>query len=413
MRIFHTSDWHLGQTFYHHARDYEHGCFLAWLSEQLQQHQPDVLIVAGDIFDTVNPPISAQRMLYDFLADTHQHCPQLQMILIAGNHDSGGRIELPAPLLARMNTHMVGRIRWSAQDALAVDPLIFPIWSADQTCLGWCLTLPYLRPAEVTAGGQGLDTMAAIDAIHARLFEAVRSQNPTQLPVVLISHAHLQGASASPDSERNIVIGSAEALSTQLYPDDVAYVALGHLHKPQRVGAEHIRYSGSPIPLSFSERHYPHQVLCVDVQAGQAAQITPLLIPRAVAMLRIPSQHAAPLEDIIAELQQLGVAAVDHPDQRAWLEVVVLLDGPAPLDLRQQIEAHVPKDRVRLVRLRHEQQSRQTDDATSAHALLPEDLPAPQQLFERVWEQHYASPDRAVYADFAHLLQVLEQEEQP
>jgi exonuclease SbcD len=154
-------------------------------------------------------------------------------------------------------------------------------------------------------------------------------------------------------------------------------------------------------------------VLCVDVQAGQAAQITPLLIPRAVAMLRIPSQHAAPLEDIITELQQLGVAAVEHPDQRAWLEVVVLLDGPAPLDLRQQVEAHVPKDRVRLVRLRHEQQSRQTDDATSAHALLPEDLPAPQQLFERVWEQHYASPDRAVYADFAHLLQVLEQEEQP
>ncbi len=411
MRLLHTSDWHLGQTFYQHQRQYEHGCFLDWLGQQIAAKQPDALIVAGDIFDTVNPPISAQRMLYQFLALTHRRHPQLTMILIAGNHDSGGRIELPAPLLDAMNTVVVGRVGWQDDDKLDVEHLLIPVKNQQAEVLGWCLALPYLRPAEVTAGGTGLDTMAAIADVHQRLIAAATAKQNGQQPLVLISHAHMQGASTSPDSERNIVIGNAEALSTQLFSPAVDYVALGHLHKPQQVGEARIRYSGSPIPLSFSERHYKHQVLCVDVVAGQPVQIEPLLIPRAVPMLRMPSSGDADLPDVLSQLSALDLPVVEFADARPWLEVVVTLDGPPPPDLRQQIEGRLDLARVRLVRLRHQQAHRpssQTDQAAST--VMPDALPQPQQLFEQVWQQLYGELDPAVMADFGLLMQMADAE---
>ena len=93
MRLIHTSDWHLGQTLHGQDRDYEHAQFLAWLLDQLVAHRADALLIAGDVFDTVNPPLKAQERLYDFIVRAHEKLPQLDIVMIAGNHDSGGRIE--------------------------------------------------------------------------------------------------------------------------------------------------------------------------------------------------------------------------------------------------------------------------------------------------------------------------------
>ncbi|MCF5104301.1 exonuclease subunit SbcD, partial [Pseudomonas proteolytica] len=101
MRLFHTSDWHLGQNLHGQERDFEHACFLDWLLGQLKLHGPDALLIAGDIFDTVNPPLKAQERLYDFIISAHEQNPTLTIVMIAGNHDSGSRIELPAPLMRR------------------------------------------------------------------------------------------------------------------------------------------------------------------------------------------------------------------------------------------------------------------------------------------------------------------------
>ena len=91
MRLFHTSDWHLGQNLHGQERDFEHACFLDWLLRQLTQEKPDVLLIAGDIFDTVNPPVKAQERLYDFIVSAHEQNANLTIVMIAGNHDSGSR----------------------------------------------------------------------------------------------------------------------------------------------------------------------------------------------------------------------------------------------------------------------------------------------------------------------------------
>ncbi|HYQ37631.1 MAG TPA: exonuclease subunit SbcD, partial [Pseudomonas sp.] len=112
MRLIHTSDWHLGQTLHGQDRDFEHAAFLAWLLDTLVAQRADALLIAGDVFDTVNPPLKAQERLYDFIVEAHRRLPQLDIVMIAGNHDSGGRIELPAPLMRRLNAHALGRVGW-------------------------------------------------------------------------------------------------------------------------------------------------------------------------------------------------------------------------------------------------------------------------------------------------------------
>ena len=108
VRFLHTSDWHLGQFFYNHSRQYEHEQFLAWLLLQIQEKQPNALLIAGDIFDVINPASSAQKQLYQFLADAHEIAPHMQTLMIAGNHDSGYRIEQVEPLLEKYHAK-IGR----------------------------------------------------------------------------------------------------------------------------------------------------------------------------------------------------------------------------------------------------------------------------------------------------------------
>lgn len=401
MRFFHTSDWHLGQSLYGQSREFEHAAFLTWLLDQITVHQPDALLIAGDVFDTVNPPMSAQEQLYRFLADAHTRLPTLQIMMIAGNHDSGGRIELPAPLLKALRTHVIGRVRWlaDADGALDTAQLLIPIFDLHGEIQAWCLALPFLRPAEVTAGGQGLSTMEAVEDVYAQL---IRAANDTchGKPLVLMSHAHMVGGAISEESERSIVIGTAEALSTNLFPAHVDYVALGHLHRPQAVGGEsRIRYSGSPIPLSFSEENYKHQVLHVELEAGQPPKIEALLIPRAVDMIRITGT----LPEVLLKLGSLEPTTLPLNAQ-PFLEVRVYADNaPFPPNLRQQIEDALPENAARLVRLRKESRvSNPSDTANTTPSPLKEQTP--QSLFQDIWLEKYGEADASVFSDFSALV---------
>lgn len=252
MRLFHTSDWHLGQNLHGQERDFEHACFLNWLLARLADRKPDVLLIAGDIFDTVNPPVKAQERLYDFIVNAHEQQPLLTIVMIAGNHDSGSRIELPAPLMRRLRTHALGRVMWLDDGVLDAERLLLPLPDANGDIKAWCLALPFLRPAEVTGPTLGDDYLRGIGRVHELLIAAADLKRQPGQALIAISHAHMAGGSVSEDSERSLIIGNAEALPASLFGPSITYVALGHLHKPQRVnGEERIRYSGSPIPLSF------------------------------------------------------------------------------------------------------------------------------------------------------------------
>ncbi|EGH45268.1 exonuclease SbcD, partial [Pseudomonas syringae pv. pisi str. 1704B] len=172
MRLFHTSDWHLGQNLHGQERDFEHACFLTWLLTRLADRKPDVLLIAGDIFDTVNPPVKAQERLYDFIVNAHEQQPLLTIVMIAGNHDSGSRIELPAPLMRRLRTHALGRVMWLDDGVLDAQRLLLPLPDTNGDIKAWCLALPFLRPAEVTGPTLGDDYLRGIGRVHELLIAA-------------------------------------------------------------------------------------------------------------------------------------------------------------------------------------------------------------------------------------------------
>jgi exonuclease SbcD len=413
LRLFHTSDWHLGQNLHGQERDFEHACFLDWLLGQLGLHRPDVLLIAGDIFDTVNPPLKAQERLYDFIISAHEQNPALTIVMIAGNHDSGSRIELPAPLMRRLRTHALGRVLWLDDGQLDVERLLIPLPGADGAIAGWCLALPFLRPAEVTGAQLGDDYLRGIGQVHEWLIAAANAKRQPGQALVAISHAHMAGGSVSEDSERSLIIGNAEALPASLFDASVSYVALGHLHKPQRVnGEERIRYCGSPIPLSFSEIGYQHQILDVQLDGETLVSVESRLIPRAVNLQRL---EAAPLAEILKQLANLpDIDLLAETQRQPWLEVRVRLDEPQP-DLRQQVENALQGKAVRLVRIAAEYAGPGASEDGHEERLIELDQLTPQELFSRAWQESYGSEvDEQTLKDFAVLLQEVQQEgEQP
>ncbi|RRV05554.1 exonuclease subunit SbcD [Pseudomonas sp. v388] len=414
MRLFHTSDWHLGQNLHGQERDFEHACFLTWLLARLAERQPDALLIAGDIFDTVNPPVKAQERLYDFIVNAHEQQPSLTIVMIAGNHDSGSRIELPAPLMRRLRTHALGRVLWLDDGTLNVDRLLLPLPDAQGEIRAWCLALPFLRPAEVTGAALGDDYLRGIGRVHEMLIDAANLKREPGQALIAVSHAHMAGGSVSEDSERSLIIGNAEALPASLFGPSITYVALGHLHKPQRVnGEERIRYSGSPIPLSFSEIGYQHQILEINCDGEQLTSVDTCLIPRAVNLQRL---GPAPLAELLLQLKDLpDVDLLADPERQPWLEVRVRLDEPQP-DLRNQIETALQGKAVRLVRIGAEYAGKGgADGEDGEQALIELDQLSPQELFSRAWLDNYGSEvDEQTLSDFAELLRDVQQEtEQP
>ena len=234
VRFLHTSDWHLGQFFYNHSRQYEHEQFLAWLLAQIKEKQPHALLIAGDIFDVINPASAAQKQLYQFLANAHQLAPHMQTLMIAGNHDSGYRIEQVEPLLEKYHAKTVGVIHKNELGQIDLDRLLIPIYDEQKNIIAWCLSLPFLRPAEITGfNEQTNNSQNAIAYLHQQVISEARKRKTDNQALILMSHAHMQGGETS-DSERPIIIGNEEALSTTLFEDSIDYVALGHLHKPQK-----------------------------------------------------------------------------------------------------------------------------------------------------------------------------------
>ncbi|WP_110686686.1 exonuclease SbcCD subunit D C-terminal domain-containing protein [Salinicola aestuarinus] len=402
MKLFHTADWHLGQTFHGQERHAEHRAFLAWLLETLQARRPDALLIAGDIFDVVNPSLRSQALLYDFIVDAHAALPQLEIVMIAGNHDSAARIELPGPLLERLNTAALGRVLWLDDGTLDAERLLVPLHDVKGQRRAWCLALPFLRPAEVT-GGDITAYPEGIERVHRELLAAAEAHREPGEALVAMSHAHLTGAAVSVASERPIVIGGEESVPASLFPAAIAYVALGHLHRPQQVGEDRIRYSGSPLPLDFSESHYPHQVLEVTLAGDAVAAIEPLSIPRHVALSRVGPADLETVEAVLAAHETLP----DLPRERwPWLEVRVDLDTPRP-DLRARIEAAIGDKPLRLLRIHTRYPNA---DGHEAPASVDLESLTPQEVFARTWQSRYGeAPPETVTRDFNALLQQVQE----
>lgn len=340
-KLCHTSDWHLGHTLHGHARDHEHARFLSFLTDAIVTERADALIVAGDVFDGANPPASAQAMLYGFLAELRARAPRCDVLIVAGNHDSPARLAAPDPVLRALGVRVVGALPRTDPSAVCV-----PLHDRGGEVAAWCAALPFLRtsdlvvdratdPAAVEAGTRGA-IASAIDAARSRC-------KPGQA-LLATGHCHMVDAQAS-ESERTL----RDAIAVDAYADDVAYVALGHLHLAQAIGRPHVRYSGSPIPLSLAEETYPHQIRMVRFEGARLGGQEELRVPRAVDVIRVPREGPAELESVLAQLGRLELAEAPV-ERQPYLEVRVRLSEPVP-DLRQKIEGAIAGRPVRLVKI--------------------------------------------------------------
>jgi exonuclease SbcD len=398
MRLLHTSDWHLGQTLHNYERTYEHQCFLDWLLDTIVAEQADALLIAGDVFDTANPSAAAQKQLYRFLQQARVRAPQLEIVVIAGNHDSPGRLEAPGPLLETHGTTVIGHIGRGADGEIDLERLLVPLHGKDGALRAWCLAIPFLRPGDVPRGaapenGEAQDAAApdpymnGIALLYQQAFALAQSKCQPGQAILAMGHCHMVDGQASLDSERRIVIGGTEALPAAIFDPAIAYAALGHLHLAQRVGQkEHLRYSGSPLPLSFAEVGYRHQVVRIDLDGAQAGAIVPLTVPRAVDLLRVPPQPA-PLEQALAALAALDLPELP-PHVQPFLEVRVLLDAPEP-GLRGRVEAAIAGKPVRLAKI---EPTRRHDPASSESSVMSLEQLAqlqPDDIFKRLYQQKF------------------------
>jgi exonuclease SbcD len=404
MRLVHTSDWHLGHTLHEIPRRTEHLAFFDWLLGRLEALAADALLVAGDVFDTANPSAEAQSDFYEFLAAARRRLPQLDVVLIGGNHDSASRLDAPEKLLQAFGVRVVGGLPRSVGGAIDFDKLIVPLKDKAGNDTAKVVAMPFLRPADLPViKDDGVD--ALIEGVRRVYAEVIAHAERTRLKgqaLLAMGHLYMTGTAISELSERKILGGNQHALPPDLFPGSLAYVALGHLHLAQAVTRESIRYSGSPIPLSMAEIDYPHQVCVVDIDDGQLVSVASERVPRKVDLLRVPAE-AKPLAEVEAALAAMDSRAHLPQDEQPIVEVPVLLEQPEP-GLRSRIERALEGKGVRLARIstRYTGTGQALADALPQATLL--DLQPEQVLRQRWAREHEGEPPSDLMDAFHQLL---------
>ena len=346
MRIIHTSDWHLGQDFYSKSRAAEHSAFLNWLLTSAQAHEVDAIIVAGAIFDTGSPPSYARELYNRFVVQLQQ--TGCQLVVLAGNHDSVATLNESRDILAFLKTTVVA----SAGHA----PFILP--QRDGTPGAIFCPVPFLRPRELVtsqaghSGGEKQQLLLnAISDYYQQQYEAacaLRGDRP--LPIVASGHLTTVGASKS-DAVRDIYIGTLEAFPASHFPP-VDYVALGHIHRAQKIGgSEHIRYSGSPIALSFDETGKSKSVNLVTFSDGHLSEVHPLTVP--------VTQPLAVLKGDFASISEQLTQWRDAPQEPVvWLDIEITSDEYLH-DIQRKIQAQTADLPVEVLLVRRSRAQRE------------------------------------------------------
>ena len=349
IRILHTADWHLGQTFFGYDRTEEHTIFLDWLAKEICDKEIDALIIAGDVFDVSNPSAASQRMYYQFIYRVTAENPNLQIVIVAGNHDSAARLEAPLPLLQAMRTEVRGVVRKQDGGEIDHDHLIIELKNRRGEVELLCMAVPFLRQGDYpVVQTDGNPYAEGVRKLYTQLLQRTWERRKGGQSIMAIGHLQATGSEiAEKDYSERTVIGGLECVSPEVFSEQIAYTALGHIHKAQRVsGRENVRYSGSPIPMSFAEKYYHHGVVMVTFDEGCAVEIERLECPKLITLLSVPNGAAEQPESVLKALRELPEINREAP----YLEVKVLLDEPEPM-LRQQVEEALADKNYRLARI--------------------------------------------------------------
>ncbi|MCU5772057.1 exonuclease subunit SbcD [Erwiniaceae bacterium BAC15a-03b] len=405
MRIIHTADWHLGQFFYTKSRAPEHQAFLDWLIHTVVEQQIDAVIVAGDIFDTGSPPSYARELYNRFIVQLQQ--TGCQLVVLGGNHDSVATLNESRDLLACLNTRVIA----AASENIADQVLLLNNRQGQPGAL--LCAIPFLRPRDILrsqAGQSGREKqqslLEAISEHYQRCYQhAVQQREELDLPLPIIATGHLttMGVTKS-DAVRDIYIGTLEAFPAQAFPP-ADYIALGHIHRAQRIAdSEHIRYSGSPIPLSFDETGKAKSVFLVEFAGQQRLRVEALEIPLFQPMSMIKGS----LAEIEQQLKQFTDAS-----SPVWLDIeIVTADYLNDIQRRiQELTADLP---VEVVLLRRSREQRDKVIARQNNETLSE-LSVEEVFNRRLAQEESSDPERLQRAQqlFAITLDAVRNEVQP
>ena len=374
MQIIHTSDWHLGQYFYTKSRAAEHQAFLRWLIEQVEQHHVDAVVVAGDIFDNGTPPSYAREMYNRFVVELHK--TGCQLVILGGNHDSVATLNESRLLLSCLNTQVIA----SCEGDLEQQVIVLNNREGKPGAL--LCAIPFLRPRDVLtsqAGQSGDDKQLALQEAIANHYQrsyqlAVRRREEMglALPIVATGHLTTVGVTTT-DSVRDIYIGTLDAFPAQAFPP-ADYIALGHIHRPQRIAqTEHIRYSGSPIPLSFDELNHEKSVYLVRFEQDKLEDVSPLTIPA--------SQPMQLVKGSLTEIERRLAGFREYEGEKpVWLDIEIATQDYLS-DIQQHIQNLTDDLNVEVVLLRRAREQHLQMLVQQEKETLDELLPG--EVFER------------------------------
>ena len=310
MRVLHTADWHLGRSFHGVGLLDAQAAWIDWLVALAQASSVDAIVVAGDLYDRALPPVDAIALADDALARLAAVAP---VVVISGNHDSATRLAFGSTLLSRAGLHLRTDPARSGEPVLVGALALYPI--------------PYLEPDAVRTAlgveqrGHGPVLCAAMDLVRADL-----ARRPVGTRAVVVAHAFVAGAAAS-ESERDLAIGGVAIVPQGVFAG-ADYVALGHLHGPQRVG-DRARYAGSPLAFSFSEATHRKSVVLVEMSGdAPAAELVACPVPRPLARVR-------------GTLEGLLAGAEHEAAEEAWVEVT-LTDAVRPAAAMDRLRRRFP-----------------------------------------------------------------------
>ncbi len=345
--VLHTSDWHIGRTLFGRKRYKEFESFLAWLAETIREERVDILLVAGDVFDTSAPSNRSQALYYRFLCQIAAS-PCRHVVVVAGNHDSPTFLDAPRDLLRALDVHVIGAAAPNREDEVLLlkDPQGAPEMIV--------CAVPYLRDRDIRVT-EACESIAdkerkLIEGIRGHYGEVVatakqmRADLGVQVPIIATGHLFVTGGSTvDGDGVRELYVGSLAHVPEGIFPDGIDYLCLGHLHVPQKVnGSEVRRYCGSPLPMGFGEAKQ-QKSLCLVTFSGSERTVKLVNVPVFQKLVRIQGDW----EEIGKQLLELCGASSE-----AWLEIVY--DGEEVIgDLRERLEAAVAGTAMSILRVRN------------------------------------------------------------
>jgi len=347
LKLLHTSDWHIGRTLYGRKRYEEFEAFLTWLAETIQQNEIDALLVAGDVFDTSAPSNRAQELYYRFLcrvaASSCRH-----VVVVAGNHDSPSFLNAPKELLKALDVHVVGSSTESPEDEVLV------LRNDQDTPELIVCAVPYLRDRDIRVAEAGesvedkerklIEGIRTHYAAVAALADQKREELGADIPIVGTGHLFTAGGqTVDGDGVRELYVGSLAHVTAGIFPACFNYLALGHLHVPQKVnGSEIIRYSGSPLPMGFGEAKQQKSVCQVEFHST-AASVQLIDVPVFQKLERVKGDW----DGISSRILELTAT-----DTQGWLEVIY--DGTEVIgDLRERLEAAISGTQMEVLRIKN------------------------------------------------------------